>query len=278
VLALAQDWRRWVVLACFPLVYLAFLANTVPMSRYVNVVLPSLAVAAAFAISRLASTRILPRVRPAAAFAILLFLVGLPGLLGSIRSDVFFSQTDTRTLAREFIERTAPQGATVLVQPHSVQLRPSRGALVEALRKHLGSESLASIRFQKQLEAAAEMSPTYRVLYVGTVTDENLAVDKMYVSPRVFDDGAGLEPLRAQQVAYVALNRYNTGGLAFESLDAALQQEAHLLATFSPYRADVGPDRRAAVAPFFHNTADRISPELERPGPVIEVWRIDAGQ
>jgi hypothetical protein len=275
VLAFATDARRAVVLACFPLVYLAFLANTVPMSRYVNVMLPSLAVAAAFAIARLTST---PRLRPgtqAAAFAMLLLLVGLPGLLSSVRSDIFFSQADTRTLAREFIERTAPDGATVLVQPHSVQLAPSHGALVEAFRRHLGSESLASVKFQKQLEAAAGMSPTYRVLYVGTVTDEDLAVDKMYVSPQAFDEGAGPEPLRARKVAYVALNRYNTGGLAFDSLDAALRREARLLATFSPYRADVGPDRRAAIAPFFHNTADRIHPELERPGPIVEVWQID---
>jgi hypothetical protein len=73
----------------------------------------------------------------------------------------------------------------------------------------------------------------------------------------------------------VAVNRYNDGTSAFGPLDAALRREAQLLVTFSPYRAEVGPDRRAAVAPFFHNTADRIDPALERPGPIVEVWRID---
>ena len=119
------------------------------------------------------------------------------------------------------------------------------------------------------------MTPTYRVLYLGRVTDGGLDPDKIYVAPDAFAGLAGLQPLRDLRVAYVAVNRYNNGTSASGSLDAALQREARLLVTFSPYRADVGPDRRAAVAPFFHNTADRIDPALERPGPIVEVWRIE---
>jgi hypothetical protein len=113
------------------------------------------------------------------------------------------------------------------------------------------------------------------VLYLGKVTDGGFDPEKIYISPDAFATDVGLEPLRAQRVAYVALNRYNTEHSAFGSLNAALQREARLLATFTPYRADVAPNRRAAIAPFFHNTADRIDPALERPGPVVEVWRID---
>ncbi|MEW5982256.1 MAG: glycosyltransferase family 39 protein [Acidobacteriota bacterium] len=275
-LAAIRDWRRWVALTCFPLVFLAFLANTVPMSRYLNALLPSLAVAAAFAVTRglAAVSRNRGEARPLVA-AMAFVALAVPGLVGSLRSDTFYSQADTRTLARGFIERTAPPGATVLVQPHGVQPRPSREALVEALRAHLGSEARASIKFQKQLDAASAVSPTFRVLYVGTVTDTDAAVDKMYISPAEFDHGGGLEPLRMRRVAYAAVSRYRTGTLAFPSLDAALQGGARLLATFSPYRPEIGPDRRARIAPFFHNTADRIDPALERPGPVIEVWRID---
>ncbi len=273
--ALAKDARRGLLLLAFPAAFLAFLANTVPMSRYVNAMLPSIALAAAYAItSGFAAVNRAGRRVPQWARAGALLAVAVPGLVGSLRSDWFYAQPDTRTLARKFIERTAPVGSTVLVQPHGVHLRPSREALVEALRAHLGSEAAASIKFQKQLEAASSVSPTYRVLYLGRVTDGGFDPDKIYISPDAFAEGAGLAPLRAQQVAYVAVNRYNTGNSAFESLDAALQREAHLLATFSPYRADVGPNRRSAVAPFFHNTADRIDPGLARPGPTVEVWRI----
>jgi 4-amino-4-deoxy-L-arabinose transferase-like glycosyltransferase len=264
---------RGILLLCFPLAFLAFLANTVPMSRYVNPLLPSLAVAAAFALTRLARA---VRANPSPAFsASLILIAAVPGFLGSVRADRFYAQADTRTEAREFLERTAPSGATILVQPHSVQLHASRDALVEALRAHLGTESAASVKFQKELDAAASTSPSYRVLYLGRVTDGGFDPDKIYVSPEAFDADSGLAPLRAQRVAYVALNQYNGGHQAFAALNAALQREAHLLATFSPYRKGVGPDRRAATAPFFHNTADRIDPALERPGPVIQIWRID---
>lgn len=273
VLAFRHDARRAVLLACFPVAFFAFLANTVPMSRYLNPMLPSLAVASAFTITRGLD---LARRRPAPALlAIVLALCAFPGLAGSLRSDRFYRQTDTRTLAREFIERTVPAGASILVQPHSVQLAASREALIEALRARLGSETLASVKFQKQLEAAPRIAHTYRVFHVGRVTDNDVAVDKMYVPPSAFDGDAGLQPLRARQVTYVALNRYNVENLAFRSLNAALQREARLVATFSPYREDVGPEQRTATAPFFHNTDDRIDPALERPGPVIDVWRID---
>jgi hypothetical protein len=275
-LALAGDRARGLLLICFPLAFLAFLANTVPMSRYVNPMLPSLALAAAVTLMKgWDFSHEFRKRRSDFIFAVVLIAVILPGLIGSLRADEFYRQADTRTLAREFIERTVPAGATVLVQPHGVQLRASHEALLEALRARLGSESAASIKFQKQLEASSLVAPTYRVLYLGRVTDGGFDPDKIYIAPDAFAGTAGLRPLRELRVAYVAVSRYNDGTSAFRALDAALHREAHLLATFSPYRAEVGPSRRAAIAPFFHNTADRIDPALDRPGPIVEVWRID---
>ena len=64
------------------------------------------------------------------------------------------------------------RSAGVLVQPHSVQLLPTRESLVDALRLHLGAESQASVKFQKQLDATgASTAPAFRVIYIGTVTD-----------------------------------------------------------------------------------------------------------
>jgi hypothetical protein len=295
IVALVADWRRGVVLLCFPLVFFAFLANTVPMSRYVNPMLPSLAVAAAFAL-KTASDLVFGRgaelrapkrlvalagwhatIFPAgnAGFTVLIALAAIPGIVGSLRADRFYLQADTRTLAREFIERSAPSGSTVLVQPHGVQLRTSRDALVEALRAHLGSESLAPVKFQKQIDAARGVSPSYRILYLGTTRDGGTDPDKFYVAPDSFGGPADQRPLGGLRVAYVAVNQYNVQHSVFGSLQTALRREGRLVATFSPYRDDVGSDRRGAVAPFFHNTADRIDPALERPGPIVEIWRIE---
>ena len=98
-------------------------------------------------------------------------------------------------------------------------------------------------------------------------------VDKIYVPASAFESGT-LAPLRDLHVTYVVLTRYNDGNASFAPLEAALNREGKLLATFAPYRADVPAARQAAAAPFFHNTADRIYAALERPGPTIAIWQL----
>jgi hypothetical protein len=75
-------------------------------------------------------------------------------------------------------------------------------------------------------------------------------------------------------IAYVVLKRFDVDDSALAPLSEALGRGARLVARFSPYREDAtGP--RAGVPPFVHNTDARIDQALERPGPVIEVWRVD---
>jgi hypothetical protein len=76
-------------------------------------------------------------------------------------------------------------------------------------------------------------------------------------------------------VDYVVLKRYNVENPALVPLESALRQQAKLVATVSPYRADASAEERAATAPFLHNTAARIQPALERPGPIVDVWQIN---
>ncbi|HEY7056129.1 MAG TPA: hypothetical protein VH458_06375, partial [Vicinamibacterales bacterium] len=52
----------------------------------------------------------------------------------------------------------------------------------------------------------------------------------------------------------------------------ALAREGRRIAVFSPYRDGSGG---AGPEPFLHNTDARIDPLLERPGPVIEIWRLN---
>lgn len=260
--AVVADRRRAIVLAGFALPFLAFLANTFPASRYLNPLVPVVCIAAASVVGLLA--------RRSARAPLVACVLVVPSALMSLRVDRFLSMDDTRSQMRAFIERTVPDGASILIQPHGAPLRQSREGLVEALRAHLGSESRASIKFQSQLALDPYPSPAYRTIYLG---EGGLDADKIYVSPSVFDSGT-LAPLRALRVAYVVLTRYNDGNAAFAPLEAALNREGHVLATFAPYRADVPAARKAATAPFFHNTADRIDAALERPGPTIAVWQL----
>jgi hypothetical protein len=261
--AWARDRRRLVALAIFPAAFLLFIANTVPATRYLNPMLPFLCLAAALAAA--SGARAMPRAGWAAAG--LTVVLAAPAFTASLRADRFFRETDTRTQALRYIERTIPAGASILVQPYSVPLRPSRQGLVEALRANLGSEASASIKFQRMLALDPYPAPAYRLIYLGVGGED---ADKIYVAPGTLGGPAGLAPLQALGVEYVVLKRYNDEA-SLAPLSSALERQGARLAVFAPARADAAG---APVAPFLHNTDARLDPRLERPGPAIEIWQL----
>jgi len=269
VLAWRQP-RRGLLLTLFPLVFLLFIANTVPATRYLNPILPFLAIGTGVVLAAIAAA---VESRKWGLVLVAIIAVGqiLRGLEPSLEVGRFFSQTDTRTLAQRWIETSIPAGASVLIQPYSVVLRQSREGLIEALRHTVGSEDRATIKFQQQLALSPYPSPAYRTIYLG---DGGLDKDKIYISPGVFDTDSTLAPLQALGVQYVVMKRYNVPDASLASLDRALASGGRLVATFSPYRSDVDSGRLAVVPPFLHNTDARLDPALERPGPVIEIWKI----
>jgi hypothetical protein len=274
VVALVQDLRRGLLLASFPIAFLLFVSNTFPASRYLNIVIPCFVTAAAYGawwISQRAGAR------APVAMAAISALAAAPGAIDAIRWDRFFGTDDTRTLARAFIEREVPSGATIAVQPYSAPIRQSREGLIEALRTTLGDESKAPLKFRLQLAAPPAGGPSYRVLFLGESGKTEARpgdVDKLYIAPRIFQRDPSLGPLRASGVQYVVLTRYGPTPVAFRPLQAALDRDARRMATFSPYRDDVDP-AVASLPPFRHNGNTWIDPMLERPGPFIEIWRLE---
>ena len=274
LLALADDWRRSLPAVSFLAAFLAFVSNTYPASRYLNIMLPPLAVLAAYTAWRLAR---FASGRASIAMVAVCGLAALPALMDSVRWDRFFGQDDTRTLARRFIEREVPPGSTVLVQPYSAPIEQSREGLIEALRLHLGDESRASTKFQLRLAATPYPAPAYRILYVGESGKGDAPpgdVDKIYLSPRAFGPSRGLEPLRAAGVQYVVMTRYGPTPEALAPLEFTLRHRARPLATFSPYRPGVQA-AAASVPPFRHNGNTWIDAQLQRPGPIVEIWKVE---
>jgi len=271
VLARRAPWVT-LLLAAFPLTFLLFISNTVSATRYLNPVLPFVCLFAAAGAIRIADqfggSRSSPRFHTAVLTAVVV-LAAVPAMVASVEVGTFFRQPDTRTLARAFIESHADAGSTVLVQPYSVPLVQSRDGLVEALRQHLGDESKASIKFQLQLSVEPWPAPAYRLIYLGT---GGLDVDKIYVDPADIAQ-RGLAVLRDLGVQYVVLKGYNGGSPAAYPLAAALGREARRVAVFTPYRSSAA-DQPHAVEPFLHNSDARIDTSLERPGPVIELWKL----
>lgn len=273
VMTIARDWRRGLLLVSFPLAFLAFTANTFPASRYLNILVPCVVVAGAsgaWELARLARRRVIP------AMALVSLLAAVPALAASVEWNRFFAAADTRTQAAAFIEREVPPGSTLLVQPYSAPVRRSRAALLEALRVRLGDESRAPLKYKLELEAGAR-EPAYRVIYLGEGGKTGVVpgdVDKLYLSPRAFGNAAGLGPLQAAGVRFVVLTKYGPTPTALVPLETELRKRARLLASFSPYRAGIDPPR-APVPPFRHNGNTWIDPSIERPGPVVDIYRID---
>jgi len=274
LIALITAWRRGILLVALPVAFMLFLSNTFPASRYLNIMLPCIAVAAGYAVSFIGSrlpTRLLP------ATAALAVAAAIPAAADSVRWDRFFATDDTRTEAARFIEREVPPGATILVQPYSAPIRQSREGLAEALRAKLGDEAEAPLKYKLQLAATPYPSPSYRILYLGESGKTGAPpadVDKIYLAPSSITPEQGLRQLREAGVQYVVLTRYGQPLPTFRNLEAALDRDAHRIATFSPYRDGRDPSD-APVPPFRHNGNTWIHPLLERPGPFVEIWRVD---
>ena len=262
-----EGWRTAALVLAFPITFLLFISNTYPASRYLNAIMPFMAILGGIAVARMMRH---DGWRRSAAVA-LVALATIEAGVASVRTDMFFRQTDTRSLALAWIERHVPPGASVLVEPYSVPVRMSREALAEALAVHLGSADRASIKFQRILALEPFPEPAYRAIYLGT---GGLDVDRLWIAPAAFDEARSLAPLRALAVTHVIRKRYNGGEPSRAAFDAALEREGRRLALFSPHVAHLGAEERHMVAPFLHNTDATLDRRLERPGPTIEIWTI----
>ena len=259
---------RALLLLSFPLPFFLFIINTAPASRYLNPVLPFIAVFAALMIGYVAAWFRAPR----SAAWIVALAAAAPPLLQSIHADTFLRVDDTRTVAERFVETTIPSGASILIQPYSVPLTPSRESLQEALAANLGSVSAASTKFQIQLRLEPYPTPAYRLLWLGR---GGLDQDKIYVDPATLAGSGAAAELKRLGVTYVILRRYNNLDPELASFVAALTKSGRLIAAFSPYRPDISEAARARTEPFLHNTDTRIDDALERPGPPLEIWQLN---
>lgn len=265
---LVRSPSRAALLLAFPVPFLLFIANTAPASRYLNPVLPFVAIFAAWAISEAVA-----RLRAGGVvFWLVVAAAAAPALAASIRTGLFFQQDDTRAQAERYVLERVPAGSTLAIQPHSVMFTPTRESLVEALSRRDGGAEQASTKHRLQLDLDPYPSPAYRLIYIGR---GGLDPDKIYVDYPELGGDAGLRRLKALGVAFVVVKRYNNPDPATLPFLSALARDARRTAVFSPYRPGTSEAQQARIEPFLHNTDTSIDGALERPGPVLEIWELN---
>ncbi|HEX9369316.1 MAG TPA: hypothetical protein VF921_21975 [Vicinamibacterales bacterium] len=256
-LAVRRDPVRALWLLAFPIPFLIFIAGTFPASRYLVPVVPFVTLFAGIAIVEIwRRQRLVAQLLFVAAFAV----AGLE----SLRADAFIRETDTRTLALDYVHAQIPGGATILTQPYSVPLEPTADVLQEAVRRS-GREMPTKTRLQIAREPYP--APAYRLIFLGRGMD----VDKLYMP----HEELSREALLREHVAFVVLKRYNDEAPATTTLLTVLAGRGRRIAVFSPYSHAAGADGPPQAEPFLHNSDARITGALERPGPVVEIWQID---
>ena len=271
-LALVARRRPWqaVLLASFPLAFLLFLSHTVAASRYLNPVLPFLAVFAGRrpgAAGPLDAADRHPR-RDA----------GAPGGLAQ-PPDRGVLRAGGHPDPRAGVDRGARAArlhdprAALLGGADPVAREPRRGPHRHPGRSAAGVDQIRHPARPAALPGAG-LSHDLPGRRRPRRRQDLRQPRRLHGRTRLVRDANGLEPLTRLGVQYVVLKRYNTEDPAAVPLRARLMAAAARVAVVSPYRAEASDADRARVAPFLHNTDTPWHPALERPGPGLEIWKL----
>jgi 4-amino-4-deoxy-L-arabinose transferase-like glycosyltransferase len=120
-LALRKDRAKGLLLVVFPVLLFLFLGGQARhFGRWFLPAYPALVILAAYAGVRAVDA--LPEAwgwtrRRGLLIGVVAALLAMQGLWSSVRVNSVFSKTDTRTLARQYIEHTVPPGAGLVVEP-----------------------------------------------------------------------------------------------------------------------------------------------------------------
>jgi hypothetical protein len=181
--------------------------------------------------------------------------------------DRLLTQPDTRTLAREWIERYIPPG-TALAVDSSVALTPTRESLADALVRNAGSLERAGRGARARLALEPYPVPAYRLYHLGA---GGLDQDKVFLDPAAVAGPQGRALLRGHGVEYVVLDFLETPEST--PLRRRIRSFSTLALRVSPFR--VATEGGRAQLP---ERDVRPSLAVRHPGPVIEVWRLAGGK
>ena len=255
-------WRRGLtelaLWGVFPALFFAFITYTFFAGRYLNPILPCLAVFAGLSIASLET-------RFGKAFAGLVAgLACLQPLYQSIQIDRLLAGDDTRTLARRWIVDNVASGETLVLQSYSVPLPQSAASFRRSLEANDGFGELERRgKYASLLEVAERESTSYGLYFFGRGDELN----RIYVGYDELLDG--LAPLRELGVHKVVLRHPPTPPPPeVTALFERVAREGALLHTVSPFEDESG-------LPYLDNEDWPPRASLSRKGPKIEIWALE---
>lgn len=196
------------------------------------------------------------------------FCMALP-TVQSIRHDYLITLKDTRTVAKEWIERHIPQGSRIAMERY-ISLRSWVPPLLETKEQNL--KMMQAIRqndptkgkMREGLSSQKSLSPRYTLI---EITPDHRLLEE-------FESGYSLEALLKKKVDHVILSSFvsdfkrETRDPRVGQLYKDLQERAQLVKRFTPFREEVSDERQDHAS---YTPLDRLH-LLERPGPVIEIY------
>ena len=241
----------------FPALFFAFITYTFFAGRYLNPILPCLAVFAGLSIASLET-------RFGKAFAGLVAgLACLQPLYQSIQIDRLLAGDDTRTLARRWIVDNVASGETLVLQSYSVPLPQSAASFRRSLEANDGFGELERRgKYASLLEVAERETTSYGLYFFGRGDELN----RIYVGYDELLDG--LVPLRELGVHKVVLRHPPTPPPEVTALFERVAREGALLHTVSPFEDESG-------LPYLDNEDWPPRASLSRKGPKIEIWALE---
>lgn len=236
----------------FTIPFLLFLSFTFGAGRYLNPVLPGMAVAAGVAVGRI-------RYRGAA-----VLLASLWPLYLGIQVDRLFAGDDTRTLARDWILEHGKVGGAVALQSYSVPLPQTRESLIESLTANRAEAEIPGRgKFSHLASIAESRTRGFRLYFIGRGDEK----DRIYFDYEALVS-SHLAPLRARGVAFVAL-RHSPGAPArVEALFEEVRRQSDLAARFLH-------SEEPSLHPYLDNEDWPPLGALARKGPLVEVWSLE---
>ncbi len=240
-IALRTSRARGLLLVAFPVLLLLFLGGQARhFGRWFLPAYPALAILAAYAAVRAVDA--LPAAwsrRRGILIGVAAAVLAIQGLWSSVRVNSVLAQTDTRTLARQWIERTVPVGSKLVVEPA------------------VFPKDFLTVGKPKNAYQLYKISPPfqgYEKKLTPSLVDTYRAGGYCWVLVASYQHDRGLKGGLANARAYYAR-------LAAESAPPIV---------FSPYRFGAKP-----VSFNFDLSFDFLPRAYARPGPLIQLYRLN---